>query len=376
MQFDGASVADNVIAGNYIGTDITGTVAIPNRDGVELLAGSTANTVGGTSAGAGNLIAGNTEEGLGISAATNNVVVGNMIGLNASGTVALGNGWFGVAIYGPATGNIIGGTIAAARNVISGNALGGVHITMAGATGNTVEGNYIGTDIHGTVAIANGSVGVEIDTGASGNTIGGTAAGAGSLISGNTGDGVEITGAGTSGNLVTGNLIGTDQTGTLAISNTFGIDILNAGGGNTIGGATAEPGTGAGNLIAFSDKSGIAIFGDAGGDVILGNAVTNNGTNSSNAFSGVTSASRPTSRSAGRSRRTANLISGNGFGIDIEDSSGDLVQGNLIGTNAGRHRRICQRIRRRLYPYASTDNTIGGTATGAGNSSRATKTSA
>ena len=167
---------------------------------MELLSGATANTVGGTSAGAGNLIAGNTEEGLGISSATNNVVVGNLIGINASGTVALGNGWFGVAIYGPATGNIIGGTIAAARNVISGNALGGVHITLAGATGNTVEGNYIGTDITGTLALPNAD-GVVIDTGASGNTIGGTTTlpgtGAGNLISGNTTYGVEITGSGT-----------------------------------------------------------------------------------------------------------------------------------------------------------------------------------
>ena len=104
-------------------------------------------------------------------------MVGNLIGTNAAGAALLGNGWYGVDIQGPAVGNMIGGMSPSVRNVISGNSLGGVHITLAGATGNTVEGNFIGIDVLGTLGIPN-AVGVLIDTGASGNTIGGTAAGA------------------------------------------------------------------------------------------------------------------------------------------------------------------------------------------------------
>ena len=78
----------------------------------------------------------------------------------------------------------MGGTTVTARNLISANATG-VNITGAGATGNVVQGNYIGTDITGTVDLGNTNDGVLINSGAANNTIGGAAAGAGNLISGN-----------------------------------------------------------------------------------------------------------------------------------------------------------------------------------------------
>ena len=218
----------DVIAGNFIGTDTTGTTALGNAGGGVII-GAANNTVGGTTPGAGNVISGNTGDGLEVndSGATGAVVQGNIIGLNAAGTAILGNTGEGLLIN-DASGALIGGTVAAARNVISGNGIDGVSLNNAGATGNLVQGNFIGTDTTGTIALGNVRHGVSIthdnnSTNPSGsdNTIGGTVAGAGNLISGNGGFGIVIFGpnGGASGNLVQGNFIGTDVSGTQAVGN-------------------------------------------------------------------------------------------------------------------------------------------------------------
>src|SRR5439155_21397527 len=146
--------AGNIIEGNYIGLNAAGTGSLPNDIGVLIevgpgtILGSHNNTIGGTAAGAGDIISGNT--GLGIlitgSGTSSNLVQGNKIGLSAAATpAALPNGT-GVSIAGGASNNTIGGTTAAAANLISGNTSGaGVLITDAMTTGNTVEGNFIGT---------------------------------------------------------------------------------------------------------------------------------------------------------------------------------------------------------------------------------------
>ena len=99
------------------------------------------------------------------------MVNGDLIGTNAAGTAALANTSAGVEIY-ATSGNTIGGTTAAVRDVISGGGRYGVVIDT-GADDNVVEGDYIGTDTTGTVALGN-SIGVGVLT-SSGNTIGGTA---------------------------------------------------------------------------------------------------------------------------------------------------------------------------------------------------------
>ena len=128
--------------------------------GIAIYSGAAFNTIGGSAAGAGNLISGNLQHGLGIynSGTTNNVVQGNRIGTNAAGTAALGNGfnnaYAGVTIQSGATNNLIGGPTAAAGNLISGNQNDGVGVFAANS--NTIENNFIGTDVTGTFAIANG----------------------------------------------------------------------------------------------------------------------------------------------------------------------------------------------------------------------------
>ena len=102
--------------------------------------------------------------------------------------------------------------------MISGNTNDGVAFIGTGATGNVVAGNYIGTDVTGHAALGNGIDGVLIDAGASDNTIGGTTAAARNIISGNAYAGVEIHDA--NDNVVEGDFIGTDVTGTVALATT------------------------------------------------------------------------------------------------------------------------------------------------------------
>jgi hypothetical protein len=298
--------ADNVIVSNHIGTDFAGTKAIPNAyGGVEIFGGASNNTIGGPSSTLGNLISGNASPATGRysgvdisqSGTTGNVVEGNFIGTDISGTKALGNVNAGVTIKDGATDNTIGGTASGAGNLISGNgapslSYPGVAITGTGTTGNVLEGNLIGTDMTGTQALGNAHGGVVISNGAADNTIGGNQKGDRNVISGNNGDGIDISDSGTSDNIVQGNCIGTDEGGKDALSNQGdGVVIENGATDNTIGhkaGDTWDPGTDnnpdpVANVIAYNGTQaahgvGIAVRGDnTTGNVFRGNSIFMNG---------------------------------------------------------------------------------------------------
>ena len=145
--------------------------------GVEVETGCVGNTIGGTASGAGNVISANGYYGVWIygDGATENLVQGNRIGTDFSGTAPLGNASSGVLIDSGASSNTVGGTTVGAGNLISANGYYGVWITGDGATENLVQGNRIGTDFSGTAPLGNASSGVLIDSGASSNTVGGTA---------------------------------------------------------------------------------------------------------------------------------------------------------------------------------------------------------
>ncbi|MEX0879455.1 MAG: S-layer homology domain-containing protein [Thermoanaerobaculia bacterium] len=274
---------DTVVAGNFIGTDITGTVDLGNQGSAggyagvsiqisdDVLIGGTAGTTpGGPCTGACNLISGNDGNGITIYLAAARVLVqGNFIGVDAGGTTGLGNSFYGVEVGAGSTNAVIGGTSPAARNVISGSALGGIFLGLGGnSSGHVVSGNYIGTDATGAATIPSGGYGVLVAS-SPGMTIGGSAAGAGNLISGHTQSGVTLN---SGGNVVQGNRIGTDASGALPLPNgDFGVDIQ--GSGNTIGGTAA----GAGNVIAFHKRDGIYVWNNATGNAIRGNAVFSNG---------------------------------------------------------------------------------------------------
>ena len=272
------SGSGNVVEGCFIGTNASGTGAVANNlGGIEISAGATGNRIGGTTAAARNVISGNAAHGLVVSDAgtSGNVVSGNFVGLNAAGTAAVTNAYAGISFSDGATGNTIGGLAPGSANVISGNTHQGIRIGDAGTSGNTVAGNWIGVNLAGA-AVANGYAGVELADGAQGNTVGGFTASARNVISGNSNQGIFISGAGTSGNRVAGNYIGTNPAGTAAVPNAFpGVEILNGASTNTIGGAEV----GAGNVISGNFFRGVSI-GSLGtnANVIAGNFIGLNAT--------------------------------------------------------------------------------------------------
>ncbi|MCA9063345.1 MAG: DUF4347 domain-containing protein, partial [Planctomycetaceae bacterium] len=259
---------NNTLAGNYIGTDVTGTTGPGNGwSGITLSNGASGNSIGGTSIGDRNLVSGNTLNGIALSGAgtDGNLIIGNYVGVNAAGSGSVANGGNGIQISNSASGNIIGGDTTAERNILSGNTGYGLRIVSPGTDNNIVQGNYIGLNAAGDTAVSNGAFGLVVDLGAVGTQIGGVNAGEGNVISGNTGidgsarrGGIYLYGSNTK---IEGNIIGLDATASFAIANgeasgdvIAGIVVAGSGSGNVIGGTSA----GAGNIISGNLGSGIA----------------------------------------------------------------------------------------------------------------------
>ena len=357
----GAGIAINTnnvrVAGNFLGVQADGTTKSSNASGV-LITGSN-NTISGA-----NIIGAN---GTGIditgSGAFGNLVVGNFIGTDASGA-KLGNGT-GVVIENSASGNTIGGTGAGAGNVISGNSGDGIDIS---SDGNLVQGNLIGTNAAGTAALGNGGNGVVIDNGASNNTIG-----AGNVISGNSSDGIDIgsffpTLSSGNDNLVQGNKIGTNAAGTAELSNgSAGVRFVD-GMSNTV----------KNNVISGNVNEGIFFHGNDGAsdEMVLGNWVGTNFDGTAEIPNGLDGISLL--QSAGNTIR-GNVISGNGNpsrtapmsrnGIKLAGADDNLIQANLIGTDASGTRAL-PNISDGVFVsgsnndgvfVSSSNNTIGGT---------------
>ena len=363
---DGIELTGNhdLIESNYIGTNAMGTAALGNSgDGVDVTM-STSITIGGTSLGAGNLISGNGSNGVALDDSSSTLVQGNMIGLDQTGTLANGNAGSGVLIDDGSASNTVGGLVAGARNFISGNAQG-VLITGTATLGTLVAGNLIGTNLEGTAALGNLTAGIVI-AGGSGATIGGAAALARNVISGNVGDGIDLS-AGAATTLIQGNFIGTDQTGTKPLPNS-GAGVSLDPTGATIGGSAQ----GAGNVISANAQSGVSIAGTTTtGVLIQGNRIGTDTTGTAalgNGSFGVLVNGTPGVTIGGTAEGEGNIISASataGIGL-YGDTTGALVEDNLIGTDStgslplGNGTGI-------LIDGGSSNNTIGGTASGAGN---------
>jgi parallel beta-helix repeat protein len=402
---------NNTVEGNYVGTNAAGTAALGNTYRGVFVNSSSGDVIGGTAAGAGNVLAGSTKyEGLGIYASTGVTVQGNRIGANAAGTAALPNSGNGVEIEN-STAITVGGSTAAARNIVSGNL--GIGVRIYNGSSVTVQGDYIGADVSGAVALGNGGQGVLMDGGSHGNllagnvisanalgvyldsttsgvqvqgnyigsnaagtsalangsgvvvagsnnTIGGTATGARNVISGNTANGISIN-SGASGVVVQGNYIGTDVTGTSALANGSGIVV--AGSNNTIGGTA----TGARNVISGNAADGISINSGVSGVQVQGNYIgtdTKGTSGLGNKWGFVIAGSNNTI--GGTATGARNVISGNSAtGIFINSGvSGVQVQGNYIGTDVTG---ISALANSSGVVVAGSNNTIGGTSAGAGN---------
>jgi uncharacterized repeat protein (TIGR01451 family) len=388
VDIAGAGTEENEVHGNLIGTDKSGTARLhgdtSNRFGVAIRDGAAKNVVGGTLDDVTrNIISGNLEAGVQIQGAgtTGNKILGNYIGTNEGGIARLSNDVsndFGVVIGFGASGNIVGGSVEAARNVISGNATAGVRIQNPETAENQIVGNYIGTnadglrgllrhiplppldkdEIENSIIINDADNGIVIASGATNNVVGGSQDGERNIITANLENGVLITGPDTTGNRVLGNYIGTTATGRALLDDAFlekrrgvrGVAIANAP-GNFIGGFLEEgelvsnP-----NVISGHRHQGILIAGpDAKDNSVLGNYIgTDPAANTSflggllgNGKSGILIKELAADNLIGGLLADdgsiqwvlGNVVSGNLVGIGVDGSDGNVVIGNRVGTD-------------------------------------------
>ncbi|HKI16602.1 MAG TPA: hypothetical protein VKA15_01925, partial [Isosphaeraceae bacterium] len=378
VLISGVGASANSVEGNVMGLDASAKRALGNGIGVQINLGATGNLIGGTTAAERNVISGNLTEGVLISGTgtMGNTVEGNDIGTDGTAMKAFGN-QTGVEIDSAATANIVGGATAGASNVVSGNTGDGVRISGAGTSGNTVEGDLIGTDVSGQSPLPNDR-GVEIDSGATANVIGGIAAGVRNIISSNTAEGVRLTGAGTAGNVVEGDYIGTDASGQSAVGNSIGV-LVTGGSATTIGGTAA----GAGNVISGNITAGIDVDGTgAVGNQIVGNLIGTNATGTAAVVragqtdpldalqnAGVAIIGSQGNVIGGTSLAARNVISGNYVGVNLADLSaqGDpnSVLGNRIGTDASGEKPLGNIVG--VYINGAAGNVVGGNGAGSTN---------
>jgi Thrombospondin type 3 repeat/Right handed beta helix region len=211
--------------------------------------------------GPGNVFFDNLEAiGMQNSDATGNTVIGNFVGTNPGGTAVPAEGGNQNGIVVGGSNNTVGGDTAAERNIISGNNNIGVFI-VSFATANTVTGNYVGPDVTGTTDLSNAS-GIHVAFGAPSNTIGGTEVGEANLISGND-IGVFLDGE---RSVLIGNIIGPDTNGGGVLSNGIGVQILSGASESII----------AGNVISDQDNTGIVLTSGANLNTVTGNRIGTN----------------------------------------------------------------------------------------------------
>lgn len=370
-----------LIAGNYIGLSMSGTVAAPNGDdGIGIYSGTSLanannNIVGGITVADRNVISGNIKNGIGITAsrgggqpgsgtATGNNILGNYIGTNADGTGAIANGGDGVLIndditaggggnvasnnIGGSTGTTPGGPCTGACNLISGNLVNGIGTWHSRATNTIIKGNYVGTNKDGTGIIANGDIGIEIQDSPN-NTIGDGTSNGRNILSGNLGAGLFFTGNASTGNTVAGNYIGTDVTGTAPLPNAkMGVGIgfspgIQPAHDNIIGTAINKSigiCDGGCNVISGNISNGI-LLSSTYGNKIVANHVGVNRLNTqflSNGADGIGFINSPNNIIGSETSNEGNVINGNrdnGIIITGDGSTGNRISGNSLIGNGG-----------------------------------------
>jgi hypothetical protein len=316
----------NLIRGNYLGVGSAGAAALPNNSSGLIVEGDS-NVVGGVSPTNRNVISGNNNWGIDVFG-VDNTIQGNYIGTDAAGVAALANGIGGVVVDGGAT--HVGGSDPGAGNVISGNAGIGLEIDSL-ADASVVKGNLIGTNAAGNAALANTT---GLDVSSDFNQIGGTAAGARNVISGNSSYGVSINGLATD-NRVEGNLIGVINVAGVpaALGNGDHGVYVSSNNRNVVGGHQA----GAGNVIAANAGDGVHSAGDdhrVEGNLVGVVSVAGNPVAMGNGGDGVW-VSGDAVTVGGTDPLAGNVIGGNGGnGVLLELASDDVVVvGNFIGVD-------------------------------------------
>jgi titin len=350
VEVNGTGSTNNFVQGNLIGVTAFGWGTLSNGDNAGAVAkldgvfikDASGTTVGGTAAGARNVISGNEGNGIHVLDSTGTNVVGtviqnNLLGVDADGARADGNWGDGVWL------DNAGASLISDGNVISSNNAAGVEISGSGAVLNVVEGDFIGTDATGMNARGN-LQGVLIRSGASGNHIGGTNTGDGDVISGNFGAGVELSGSNVINNWLKGNLIGVNKDDNAALRNTsYGVELDSGANHNLIGGTemgarnvisgngvgvqNPPPGTGVGVYLTGNGTSFNQIIGDSIGTDLAGTRALGN------AGDGIFMTSGADSNTIGAAG-VLNYISANGgYGLDIL-STNNTIDDSYVGLDA------------------------------------------
>lgn len=340
------TAAGTIIQGNYIGTDPTGTVAIPNADGIVLDTGSNTSIGGSTSSPGlppGNLISGNTGSGVTLSngpSTSGNLVQGNLLGTDASGASSLANGGAALRTINSGANTTFGGSTVGLRNVVSGS----ISLSQANSLGSLIQGNFIGTESTGMNPLTGGSI--TVSDGAGGVTVGGTTAVPGTPPGNVIRVGVTIQGGtlGPSGGTLKGNLVGLRADGLAALPGATGVTV--SGGSGAGGGASATVGgdaPGDRNVISGASGVGFNLFnasatvkGNYIGLNIDGTAVIPNAGNGISVSASSPGPNIATLSLGGPTAASRNVIAGNGgHGVWItSNASGSVVEGNFIGVLA------------------------------------------
>ena len=311
----------NVVQGNYLGVTPGGINSIPNGNGLAVL-GSSLNTIGSGSSGAGNVISGNTGNGIliqpDVTQSSSNVISGNFIGTTANGAEALGNSLSGVAIQ-DSSNNVIGLPGQGSGNVLSGNLGPGISVTE-NSSGTLIQNDVIGLAKDGKTPLGNARDGIRL-VDAPGTVIGGADNTDSNVIGANEGNGIDTSGQ-TTGLLVASNFIGTDTSGSLELGNLEN-GILLGSSSNTIGGSAQ----GAANVIEFNGTgsvgAGVELVGNVNHDLILSNSIYDNSGLGINLGSGPTPNHAPGTVGPNDYQNYPTLTSA------LSDGSETVIQGTL-----------------------------------------------
>ena len=373
----------NNIQGDFIGTDATGTSSIPgdetfiglresNRLNGVFIQNSNNNLIGGVLPADRNVISGNDYNGIMILGGTGNQIQGNFIGTDRTGEVALGGGlWtsrnyqqtsadepaLSAGVYvGPGQGNVVGGTTAAARNIISGNGAPPVTFASSGtilassitavvvfASSGTVEGTYSGLDATGTNPLAAASTYAGIIIGGQSVTVQNNVVsdiGVADYPPAGEGGAIAVS---ASNSLIEGNLVGTNAFGNEGpglgnSAGVTGIGLAQGANGNRLFNNTVDASTDGidvagnnnllkGNTIRDNSSRGISLN-SANNNQVIANTIENN------ALEGVYLFSANNNTIGGLLASAGNKIDNNGAGIHLDLSgTGNSFLSNLIYSN-------------------------------------------
>ncbi|MFL6210211.1 MAG: right-handed parallel beta-helix repeat-containing protein [Pyrinomonadaceae bacterium] len=299
------------VQGNRIGTDASGTRMMINTVHGVYLENS------GTGVIRGNLIANSGADGVALVNAADSVIQSNLIGTDAAGTSAMGNSTEGIYVQNSPN-VVIGSPHPNDRNLVANSGRHGIYV-LGGSTGVKVEGNRIGTDANGTVAMPTAVHGVIIENSAAASVSYNQIANSGAV-------GLVLVGAPDSS--AYGNTIGTDATGTVAMgSGGDGIYVQNST-NVTIG--TPHPNDR--NLVANNGHFGVYVLGGSTGIKVQGNRI---GTDVSGTARMPSAVHGVVIENTGGALVTDNLIANSGaVGLVLVGASDAVAYSNLIGLSS------------------------------------------